>query len=55
LGTQQYRVGIECHGADLDVAAVDVAGEYIGIATYGGVAITLGGLVLLNLPERRLA
>jgi drug/metabolite transporter (DMT)-like permease len=30
-----------------------LAGEYIGIATYGGVAITLGGLVLLNLPARR--
>jgi drug/metabolite transporter (DMT)-like permease len=30
-----------------------VAGEYIGIATYAGVAITLGGLILLNLPERR--
>jgi drug/metabolite transporter (DMT)-like permease len=29
-----------------------VAGEYIGIATYAGVAITLGGLVLLNLPAR---
>ena len=31
-----------------------LAGESIGIATYAGVAITLGGLVLLNLPARRL-
>jgi len=32
-----------------------VAGEDIGIPTYGGVAITLCGLILLNLPERRAA
>jgi len=31
-----------------------VAGEDIGVATYAGVAITLAGLILLNLPERRL-
>jgi drug/metabolite transporter (DMT)-like permease len=30
-----------------------VAGEEIGVATYGGVAVTLGGLILLNLPARR--
>ncbi len=30
-----------------------VAGEEIGLATYGGVVITLGGLILLNLPARR--
>jgi drug/metabolite transporter (DMT)-like permease len=32
-----------------------VAGEAIGVATYVGVAITVGGLVLLNLPARRSA
>jgi drug/metabolite transporter (DMT)-like permease len=31
-----------------------VAGEDIGVATYAGVAITLAGLVLLNLPVRPL-
>ena len=30
-----------------------VAGEEIGVATYGGVAVTLGGLILLNLPAPR--
>jgi drug/metabolite transporter (DMT)-like permease len=31
-----------------------VAGEDIGVATYAGVAITLAGLILLNLPARPL-
>ncbi len=30
-----------------------IAGEAIGVATYAGIAITVGGLVVLNLPGRR--